>query len=317
MRHIKSTMEIDYDKQESISFEATILDVTHDGDAEKRYPMKFTVKLEGTGEVLAVVSWTYELLDYIKEGIPNTNVYMIEGIAGIFKDQSQIRIGSVKNIGKKSTKKVIETIDIDDVKQDIYAILNKYVRTDSIRKMIDELVFNNEKFYKWPAATKLHHNYEGGLAKHTLQVTKHAINFWQEYEGKGLDIEVIVASALLHDVGKTTEYNQDGSRTVFGDLISHLVNGAEKVAEWCWKNNIDSNRDTKMIMIKHCILSHHEKQELGAAVLPATLEAMIVARADAFDALFEGSQKEVNNVTTGSFTNKLMIANNNKILKWL
>jgi 3'-5' exoribonuclease len=317
MRHIKSTMEIDYDKQESISFEATILDVTHDGDAEKRYPMKFTVKLEGTGEVLAVVSWTYELLDYIKEGIPNTNVYMIEGIAGIFKDQSQIRIGSVKNIGKKSTKKVIETIDIDDVKQDIYAILNKYVRTDSIRKMIDELVFNNEKFYKWPAATKLHHNYEGGLAKHTLQVTKHAINFWQEYEGKGLDIEVIVASALLHDIGKTTEYNQDGSRTVFGDLISHLVNGAEKVAEWCWKNNIDSNRDTKMIMIKHCILSHHEKQELGAAVLPATLEAMIVARADAFDALFEGSQKEVNNVTTGSFTNKLMIANNNKILKWL
>jgi putative nucleotidyltransferase with HDIG domain len=317
MRHIKSTMEIDYDKQESISFEATILDVTHDGDAEKRYPMKFTVKLEGTGEVLAVVSWTYELLDYIKEGIPNTNVYMIEGIAGIFKDQSQIRIGSVKNIGKKSTKKVIETIDIDDVKQDIYAILNKYVRTDSIRKMIDELVFNNEKFYKWPAATKLHHNYEGGLAKHTLQVTKHAINFWQEYEGKGLDIEVIVASALLHDIGKTTEYNQDGSRTVFGDLISHLVNGAEKVAEWCWKNNIDSNRDTKMIMIKHCILSHHEKQELGAAVLPSTLEAMIVARADAFDALFEGSQKEVNNVTTGSFTNKLMIANNNKILKWL
>jgi 3'-5' exoribonuclease len=317
MRHIKSLAEIDYDKQESISFDATILDVTNDGEADKRYPMKFVLKLEASGDVVPVVSWNYELLDYIKGGISNTNVYSFEGIAGVFKDQNQIRIGSVKNTGSQSTKKVIETIDVDDVKHDIYAILNKYLRTESIRKMIDELVFNNDKFYKWPAATKLHHNYEGGLAAHTLQVTKHAINFWQEYKGKGLDIEVIVASALLHDIGKTTEYNQDGSRTIFGDLISHLVNGAEKVAEWCWKNGIDSNKDTKMIMIKHCILSHHEKQELGAAALPATLEAIIVARADAFDAIFEGTQKEINNVTTGSFTNKLMITNGNKILKWL
>jgi 3'-5' exoribonuclease len=316
MRHVNSLSEIDYSQQETITFEATVLDLVHEGDAERRFPMKFNLKFESSGDVVQVVSWTYELLDSVKDAANNTNVMLLDGVAGIFKDQTQIRVGSVKDTGKKSLRKIIEVINPEDIKKDIYAILNKYISTQSIRDMLDEMVLNNDKFYVWPAATRIHHAYPGGLAKHTLQVCRHAINTWEQYEGKDLDIEVIVAGALLHDIGKLTEYAEDGSRTIFGDLVSHIVDGSEKVAEWCWKHNIDSNKDKKMVMIKHVILSHHEKPEFGAAVTPAILEAVVVARADNLDATIEGIKKEVNNLSVGNFTNKLMAADGTKILKW-
>jgi 3'-5' exoribonuclease len=182
--------------------------------------------------------------------------------------------------------------------------------------MLEDLVINNRDFFKWPAATKLHHAYKGGLAVHTTQVVKNAVGIWNNYQGKNLDIEVVIAGAMLHDIGKLSEYNEDGSRTAFGDMISHLVDGVERVTDYCATKGVSANSDRKILVIKHIILSHHEKLEWGSPTTPATLEAVVVAKADAMDAVIESINKELDNTEPQEFTDRIFAADGNKFMKW-
>jgi len=317
MKLIESLSEIDYSQQEAIKFEATVLDVINEGLESAKRPIRFSLKLEESGDSVQVISWNYAILPIIKDASRTIDVLEFEALSGTFTNgQQQIRVGNTQTLGKESTKKVIKKIDVIEIKRELYSLINTYLTTKSIRDMVEVLVINEPKFFEWPAATKLHHDYEGGLALHTLHVVKHAISMWENYKGENLDIEVIVAGAMLHDIGKISEYNKDGSKTAFGHLISHLIDGMERVTEYCIRNNIDSNRDKKIVLIKHIILSHHERLDFGSPVQPAIMEAIIVAKADTLDAMVEGARKELDNLAVGGLTSNLTIANGAKILKW-
>ena len=318
MKTITKIADIDYSTQESISFDATVLDVVNEGLEENKRPIRVSLKLEDSGETIQAISWSYNLLQLFKDGAKSADIILFEAMSGTFSNkQQQIRIGNAKPTGKQSLKKIVKAaVDTLALKREYQSILNKYVSTPLIREMLDKLIMDDSRFFEWPAATKVHHNFEGGLAVHTLQVIKHTISFWEAYKGENLDLETMVAGAMLHDIGKLSEYQADGSRTILGDLISHIVDGSERVSQFCWSKGINPLTDKKMVIIKHIILSHHEKLEYGAAVQPAVLEAILVARADALDATFEGINRELLNLTSGQQTEKLLSADGVKILRW-
>jgi 3'-5' exoribonuclease len=316
MKTIYNLSEINYQAQDSIEFEATIVEVMNEGQESTKRPMRVSFKLENSGEIIQGVSWNFEILQILKDGVKSIDVFQIEALAGIFKDTEQIRFGNIKNLNKPSTRKVITILDINSLKREYTAILNQYIRTPIIRGLLDELVMNDSRFFEWPAAKSIHHNYEGGLAVHTLSVTNLAIASWENYHGQNIDIEVIIAGAMLHDIGKISEYTKDGEKTTFGFLISHLVEGTERVNDFCYRKGINANTDKKILLIKHIILSHHEKLEFGSPVTPACLEAIIVARADNLDATFEGISKELENYSVGTISDKLAAADGGRMLKW-
>lgn len=317
MKTIYNLSEIDYGAQDSIEFEATVLEIIHEGNKETKRPIQATIKLENSGETLRITSWAYEFLQLLKDAVDSIEIINFEGFAGRFRDnQEQIRIGSAKATGKQSTKKIIKVLDIIATKREYNSIINTYIKTPAIHGMLETLIMNEPKFFEWPAATRIHHNYEGGLAVHTLQVVKHSILLWNEYsQSTELDIEVLIAGAMLHDLGKLSEYKKDGSREVYGNIIPHIVDGSDRVLEFCLRNNINYY-DTRIMMIRHIILSHHEKLEFGSPVTPSILEALIVARADAMDSSFEGIKKELELLQVGQMTDKLLAADGNKMLKW-
>lgn len=316
MKLINNLSEINYQAQDSVEFEATVIEVMNEGQESLKRPMRISFKLENSGEIIQGVSWAWDLLQMFKDGAKSADVFLVEALAGVFKDVEQIRVSKVKNLNKTSVRKVVQTLDILALKRDFTAILNQYIRTPVIRNLLEVLVINDNRFFEWPAAKSIHHNYEGGLAVHTLQVVKHALRIWEEYKGQDLDIEVIVAGAMLHDIGKLSEYTKDGERTTYGYLISHLVEGTERVNDFCYKNGINPNGDKKILLTKHIILSHHEKLEFGSPVTPAVLEALIVAKADSLDATFEAIRKELDNVPVGTMTDKILAAEGTKFLKW-
>lgn len=317
MRTIKKVSDLDYSMQEAIQFEATVLEVMNEGLEENKRPLRVSLKLEESGEVLQAISWSYNLLQLLKDASKSIDIISFEALSGVFSNkQQQIRIGNAQQTGKQSLKKVIRTVDVMSIKREFQSIISKYISTPLIRDMLEQMIMDNSNFFEWPASSKLHHAYEGGLASHTLNVTRNAIALWENYQGENLDIEVVVAGAMLHDYGKLTEYNKDGSRTIYGDLISHLVDGSEKVSEFCWKRGINPTTDRKIVIIKHILLSHHEKPEFGAAVKPATLEAFIVSRADAVDAVYGGVSEQLQNLTSGQMTDRLMVADGAKVLRW-
>ena len=87
----------------------------------------------------------------------------------------------------------------------------KLLRTVN-REGIEDIIKFLEKsdFFKAPASTRFHGNYEGGLVEHSLKVyeiLKHKV----EHNIKGVTVpeESIIIIALLHDICKTNFYKID------------------------------------------------------------------------------------------------------------
>lgn len=318
MQLIKSLAEIDYKNSAPLNFLATVISVDSEGDGERKKPFKATLKLEESGELVQVCSWKFDVLDVYKELVLTDDVYIFEGTASLYRDtEKQIRAGDIKNANMKSSKKILRNINIVEIKREIESIVNTYIPKEHVyRKILDDLVFNNEKFWKWPAATKMHHAFTGGLAKHTLSTLKNAISLWKNYAGSNLNIVLIVAGAILHDIGKLTEYNADGTRTVYGNLVPHPVSGYSKVYSEAEKLSVDPEKDSRIIMLLHTILCHHEKLEFGASTQPGIFEALIIARSDAVDAACEAIDENLNNIETNTTTDRLIALDGMRFFKW-
>lgn len=314
---IKSISEINYSTPTLVSFNATVIEILSEGDGEKR-PIKMTLKLEESGETVAASSWKFENLETLKRLLLTDEVYNFEGQSGTFGNfGQQIRVGNIKNTGMRSSKKVVKTIDVTSMKREVQLIVNKYIpNSDILYKVIKDLVLENDKFWTWPAATKVHHAYPGGLAKHSLNTVKNAITIWETYQGSNLDIKLLVAGALLHDIGKLAEYNQDGSRTIYGNLIPHPISGYDTISRKVSELGVDPSKDKRIVMLLHIILSHHEKLEYGAPITPYIAEAVIVSKADALDAVYESIDSTLDNLNLNESSDRLISLDGGKIFKW-
>lgn len=315
---IKKLSDIDYSTPSIITFNATVIEVISDGDGDKR-PFKVTLKLEESGELVQASSWKFENLDTIKQLVKTDEVYIFEGQAGSFGNFGpQIRLGNIRNSGIRSTKKIIKTLNIEELKGELQNILNTYYqRSDTYYKLIKKLTLDNDNFWKWPAATRVHHAYQGGLAKHSLNVLKNAILIWKNYQGSNLDIKLLIAGAILHDIGKLTEYNIDGTRTIYGNLIPHPVSGYDILTRAAIDMGIpDPTKDKSIVMLSHIILSHHEKLEYGAPVTPYIAEAVIVSKADGLDAAYDCMDNALDNIEINKETPRLLGIDGSSIFKW-
>jgi hypothetical protein len=82
------------------------------------------------------------------------------------------------------------------------------------REGMEEIVVRLEEagFFKAPASTKFHLNYEGGLLEHSMNVCDMALELWElmirkkEGLGDSLPKESVIIAALLHDVCKADVY---------------------------------------------------------------------------------------------------------------
>jgi len=172
----------------------------------------------------------------------------------------------------KQFLKFIDTID------------NKYI------KGLLEKIFRNQEFWqkftKSPAAKSWHHSYLGGLLKHSLTVTKicdFVAGLYPE-----INRDLLVGSAMLHDIGKVEEYHMEPfiDFTDKGSLVGHIVIGNNIVVDHCEQiNNFPEILKNK---IQHLLLSHHGEREKGAVVLPKIREAILLHFADNMDAQLVG-----------------------------
>lgn len=144
-----------------------------------------------------------------------------------------------------------------------------------------------EQFRQAPAAKSMHHAYLGGLLEHTLNLLKLANVVCPLYPKISRDI--VMVGLFLHDLGKTRELSYDGAfaYTDRGELIGHIVDGAimlhDKAQQVMRSAGLRFPRHA-ITVLQHIILSHHTLPEYGAAKVPATPEAILVAMLDNMDA---------------------------------
>jgi 3'-5' exoribonuclease len=174
-----------------------------------------------------------------------------------------------------------------------------------------------DNFCMAPAATSLHHAFLGGLLEHTLGLMEMAEKILPFYPGVNRDI--VLMGLFLHDVGKCRELSWENgfAYTTDGQLVGHIARGAILLAE---KAKACEDKDLGeaaakvpekiLLALTHIVLSHHEKPEFGAAKIPATPEAILVAHLDNMDAkmnmvLAAADRGNPKAGVTGEFTEKV------------
>jgi 3'-5' exoribonuclease len=147
--------------------------------------------------------------------------------------------------------------------------------------------FLMDQFKKCPAAKSMHHAYLGGLLEHTLNLLKLADRVCPLYPKINRDL--VVMGLFLHDLGKTRElvYDRAFSYSDRGELIGHVVDGAIMLhdkAQDVMRLHGQRLPAGAITVLQHIIISHHTLPEYGAAKVPATPEAILVALLDNLDA---------------------------------
>lgn len=142
-----------------------------------------------------------------------------------------------------------------------------------------------ERFKQSPAAVTHHHAYAHGLLEHTVSVAGLALAMGHAASGNphaDVDLETVVAGALLHDLGKVESYTLSPvpEMTLPGAVLDHVGPGFARFVRLAEVWGLD---ERSTLALGHIVLSHHGQKEFGAAVLPATPEALIVSSADELD----------------------------------
>ncbi len=171
----------------------------------------------------------------------------------------------------------------------MYEELLSYIRQISnnyLRSVVEFYFMKDEEFIKafkeHSAAKTVHHGFAGGLLEHTLSVLRLCEYFADTYSI--LNKDLLLASAICHDIGKTKELSPfpDNDYTDDGQLLGHIIIGVEMVSEAV--RSIPDFPEKLASELKHCIIAHHGELEYGSPKKPALAEAFALNLADNADA---------------------------------
>jgi 3'-5' exoribonuclease len=130
-----------------------------------------------------------------------------------------------------------------------------------------------------PAAKRYHQAYPHGLLEHSLTVAQAVSGISATFPG--IDRDVAVTGALLHDIGKLEAYEVQGgaiSMSDHGRLYGEIPIGYYMVRRAM--ERIEGFPPDLAQAVLHIILSHHGSLEHGSPVVPCTREATLVHMID-------------------------------------
>ena len=184
--------------------------------------------------------------------------------------------------------------DREGMFDDLLALAQERIADEALRKLVvDLLVQNQPALLVLPAATRFHHAFLGGWLEHVRSVARNAVFLADKYAEHyadlqpPLDKDLVVAGAILHDIGKVREIeqrNEGAEYTPAGALIGHILQGRDMVREAAAASGLDPE---KLLRLEHLIVAHQRLPEWGSPIPPMTPEALLVHFADDVDAKFQ------------------------------
>jgi 3'-5' exoribonuclease len=188
------------------------------------------------------------------------------------------------------------------------------IENDNIKKVTEFLIFHHhDKFFTYPAASKMHHAYVGGLAYHSIGMLHMADSFIENYPY--LNKDYVYAGIMLHDIGKSIELTGcvDTAYSLEGQLLGHLVLGAMEIERAAEKLGIANTKE--ILYLEHMLISHHGLPQFGAAKKPMTAEALCLWHIDTIDSKFRVLGEELEKIESESYTEPIGVLDRAKIWK--
>jgi 3'-5' exoribonuclease len=176
--------------------------------------------------------------------------------------------------------------------------LEATIHNPHLRELLEALLGEHSpawrQFRDAPAAKRYHQAYRHGLLEHALGVAQAVSAISATFPG--IDRDVAVTGALLHDIGKLNAYEMHGEAIEMSDpgrLFGEIALGYYRVRRAI--EELEGFPPELEHAVLHIILSHHGSLEHGSPVVPCTREATLVhmidnlgGRLGSFDRLEKG-----------------------------
>lgn len=230
--------------------------------------------------------------------------------------QLQIRISQIEILDRKNEDLVdyvrSSPIPKATLMKEVYEVLEG-MHNPVYKSITQGILKDCEKdFFTYPAASRIHHDFVGGLATHVLGMLKLGKAICEQY--KMLDKDLLYAGIILHDIGKLNELSGPviTEYTLEGKLLGHISIMQAKVSEKAKELNLEGE---EVVLLRHMVLSHHGEYEYGSPVLPMLPEAEILNYVDNIDARMNVMEKAFQQTQEGEFTSKVFALENRMIYK--
>ncbi|MBN1755886.1 HD domain-containing protein [bacterium] len=211
----------------------------------------------------------------------------IEGQGTVFRDELEIKIDNIRQVaaGEYDNTDFIPTSAtppqklMDEYRKWVKSIENEYL-FGIFRELFRSKDFKG-RFMLAPGGKLWHHAYLGGLLEHTMSVAGICQKAAELYPGVNRDL--LITGALLHDVGKAYEmvWTTFIDYSVRGRLEGHISIGAQMVREAI--THIKDFPEDLANKVIHLILAHQGEKQYGSPVVPMMMEAVILYFADQLD----------------------------------
>lgn len=222
--------------------------------------------------------------------------------------------------------KVIRVLPVNQAEIDINAYLSQSsISKEVLHKNIEDgvnsinntnlallvnalLNYYGNDFYDYPAASKIHHNFIGGLATHVSGMLKLAYAIVEIYPLVNRDY--LVAGVIVHDLGKIEELTSPivTEYSTTGKLLGHISILDARLLEVAKQLHLEDSEE--LLILRHMVLAHHGQYEYGSPVLPETVEAEMLTFVDNIDARINIMDKALADIQPGEFTQKVFALDN-------
>jgi 3'-5' exoribonuclease len=254
-----------------------------------------TLKLmDKTGEVDAKV---WDNADEIGSLFEKNDFLAVRAKASVYLGKMQLILSDLKLVPEEQVDLadfLPETDrDINIMVQELKALVAS-LKDPNLKRLLIAFFGDPEllaQFRVAPAAKGMHHVYLGGLLEHSLAVAKLVDAMMPLYEG--LNRDLLIAGALLHDIGKVREmtYMRSFDYSDEGKLIGHITIGVEMLQERI--TSLPGFPVELGMLLKHMLLSHHGQYEYGSPKRPKTMEATILNYLDDLDSKINGIRTHI------------------------
>jgi len=255
----------------------------------------------GTCKVWGTPDHGVEQIEAFCRAILPGEVYQIQGYAKVFNGTCEVNVNDgIASLATPVRGDLLDPswftyapADGDGVRRGLARMATR-IEDPGISSLVSRVMNDAPGFFEAPAAKVRHHAYTGGLAEHTLETVEIAASLAGAVCRAEMDTDVLLAGALLHDIGKASCFRRQGFSFVAlpeYTLVGHTVLGAAALMRH--SAGVDPSRFSHIL---HILMSHHGPH---GEVQPRTPEAWAVHFADNASAFLRGTCDDVDGLAPG------------------
>ena len=230
--------------------------------------------------------------DFLAGQFERGDLVWVTGRVERFRDELQLDVRTIRKAdpgdADPATFLPVAYRDLDEL-DGFFEHLAREVHDRDYARLLESFASDDGfrgQFRRAPCSRAGHHAYLGGLLEHTVGVATLAHELCLVHPG--LNPDLLLTAALLHDIGKVREFEL-GAEIALSDegrLVGHVVIGERMISERVAA--LGGFAAARAFALSHCVLAHH-----GADALPgrryASVEAVALQRLNAVDAGVKGA----------------------------